>query len=149
MIAFRPVTFTLAVVAATSACDDDPLEPVPITEESILGTYVATQLDVTVAGSTMDLLDEGAEITITLADDGTTSGRLFVPEGNDDGSDLDASLDGTFVFDDDADEVSLNPGTENVLEGVTFTASREDGQIRLTGTRTFFGTRVDVTLAEQ
>jgi hypothetical protein len=32
---------------------------------------------------------------------------------------------------------------------VTFSASREDGQIRLTGTRTFFGTRVDVTLAEQ
>jgi hypothetical protein len=141
---------TATVCTAASGCDDDdPLAPAPITEESILGAYVATQLDVTVAGSTTDILEEGAEITVTLDDDGTTTGRLFVPEGNDDGSDMDVSLDGTFVFDDDADELSLNPGAENFLEGVVFTASRDDGSVQLTGTRTFFGTRVDVVLTQQ
>jgi hypothetical protein len=146
---FPRMVITVAVLAGSVACDDDSVGPAPITDESILGTYSATRLDVTVAGTTTDLLDEGAEVTIMLAEEGTTTGQLFIPEGNDDGSDLDESLDGMFEFDDDNDEVRFDLGADTFLEEVTFAASREGGRIRLTGSRTFFGTRVDLVLTKQ
>ena len=40
----------------------------------------------------------GSTVAITLATNGTTTGRLFVPGGADDGSDLDGDLAGTWTL---------------------------------------------------
>lgn len=54
-------------------------------------TFTTIQDDVTT-----DWLDRGATLAISIASDGTTAGRLFVPGGDEDGSDLDADLVGTW-----------------------------------------------------
>lgn len=73
-----------------SACDD------PLTVNEISGSYEASTFTLTQDGSTDDLLAQGG--TLTLNADGTTSGRLFVPDGNEDGSDFDADLAGTWTL---------------------------------------------------
>jgi hypothetical protein len=68
----------LAVTACGSSTDANPLA----------GTYVATTFQVTPTGETMiDVLAYGGTLGITIANDNSTSGTLFVP----------ASLAGTAI----------------------------------------------------
>ena len=50
------------------------------------GTYEASTFTLTSFTGTTGLLLAGATVDATLAPDGTTSGRLFVPGGEEDGS---------------------------------------------------------------
>jgi hypothetical protein len=59
-----------AVTACSSSTDANPLA----------GTYVATTFQVTPTGETMiDVLAYGGTLGITIANDNTTSGALFIP----------------------------------------------------------------------
>lgn len=65
------------------------------------GTYVAVSFTVTVDGVTDDVLQQGGSIELVLEQDGSTGGRLFVPEGDEGGSDFDADLAGTWTVNQD------------------------------------------------
>jgi hypothetical protein len=128
----------LAATAAVAACGDDPVYPP--TMRDIAGTYTATVFDITTATGTTDLLAGGASITLVLDLNGTTGGRLFVPGGNEDGSDLDADLTGTWSV--TSWEVTLAQSADTFLRDVTFTW--DDGT--LSGSESFGGASFDVVL---
>ena len=128
----------LAAAAALPAGCDDPVYPP--TMRDVAGTYTATNFEVTTATGTTDLLAAGAEITLVLNLNGTTAGRLFVPGGNDDGSDLDADLTGTWSV--ASWDVHLQHSADTFLRDITLTW--DDGT--LTASETFGGARIDVVL---
>lgn len=92
----RASRFAPAALVAVLACGgSDSFSP---TEETVAGTYEAASFTVTSGVGTTDLLAIGATVDATLAPDGTTSGRLFVPGGEEDGSDLDEDLTGRWTL---------------------------------------------------
>lgn len=142
------------LVVAVGACDDNddpPVGPDPIEESEVVGDYEPTLFDLTVDGITVDLLEEGAELTLTLAADGSTTGQLFIPEGGEEeGEDLDVALDGTWTFDEDAATVTLTTDETDVFpDAVTLEAVRADGGIRLDGEETIDEGTVEIQLTQQ
>jgi hypothetical protein len=107
MIARRASTFLPAVLFAVlllAGCDSNE------TDDEIAGVYETTRFDVTIDGSTIDVLDAGGFIEMTLREDGTASGRLFVPEELAEGEENDIPFGGnysvsgnTVTFDHEAD----------------------------------------------
>ncbi len=88
----RPFLSALFLIALFAACDS----PIALQQDPVVGSYVATTFTMNQGGSTIDWLARGASLHITLASDRTTTGRLFVPGAEKDGSDLDADLTGTW-----------------------------------------------------
>ncbi len=87
---------TLVFALGLLACgDDDGFTP---TEDSVAGTYTATTFIVTNTTPPTDLLALGMTLTLTLTSDGTTTGRLFMPGGGDNGVDLDEDLTGNWTL---------------------------------------------------
>lgn len=124
----------LVVITAITACDD------PLTANHLAGSYEASLFTVVEGSSTEDLLAQGASIDLTLNANGSTSGRLFVPGGNEDGSDLDTALDGKWTL--DGSQVFFDHPADTFIRDMIFTASAG----RLVGHATFDGVVLDVVL---
>lgn len=122
---FRSVLAATLIFALFSACED------PVSVDDLSGSYEASTFTLTQSGSTDDLLAQGASITLTLDADGSTSGRLFVPDGNEDGSDFDADLTGTWTR--TGSQVSFDHPADTFIRDMSFAV---DGS-RLTGEATF------------
>jgi hypothetical protein len=129
----------LTLSVAFVGCGDDPFEP---TVENVAGSYEATTLTLTTAEGTVDLLDAGASAEVTLETDGTTSGRLFVPEGGEGGEDLDEDLEGTWEL--DGDIVTFDQTADTFIRDAEFTAEEN----RLSGEETFTGATIEVVLTK-
>ncbi len=127
----------LAALGCAGCGDGEPFTP---SVEAIAGSYHATTLTVTSNEVTVDLLDLGAELTLTLAADGTVTGRLFVPDGAEDGGDLDVALSGTWSL--SGATVRFTMPEDTFVRDVAFTAGRD----RLTADETFDNDRVRLTL---
>lgn len=128
------------VVAAVSlACGDDPFVP---SLENIAGSYTATTFTTTSGGVTTDQLAAGASFTITLASNGATTGRLFVPGGGQGGGDLDADMTGTWTL--VGSTVEFAQTADTFVRDMPFTASVN----RLQGQEMFSNTTIRVTLAK-
>ena len=130
----RPAALALSAVAAlmTVACEQ-PGEPVVPTMAAVAGEYDANEsfgalsFTTTAEGETINWLEAGASFSLTLNADGTVSGRLFIPGGDENGADMDADMAGTWTllgntvtFEQDADTfVRDMPFTyiDGVLEG--------------------------------
>lgn len=110
------------------------------TEESVAGTYEASAFTLTGFTGTTDLLLAGATVDVTLAPDGTTSGRLFVPGADEDGSDLDEDLGGTWTL--AGNTVTFDLSADTFVDEVDFIA----GDHTLTGEGTFDGASVSLQL---
>jgi hypothetical protein len=122
-------TVALSLVLAVASCgDDNSFSP---TVENVAGTYSATAFTLTSSAGTVDLLILGSEVVVTLAADGTTTGRLFVPGGDEGGGDLDADLTGTWAL--SGSTVTFNQTADTFIRDAGFTADRN----RLTGESTF------------
>jgi hypothetical protein len=134
------------IVLTFGACGDDPVSPKEITRADITRSFAATTFTATSGGATVDLLSIGATLDITLREDGTTTGRLFAPGADEDGNDLDLSLDGTFEFVDSTDRVTFAHPADTFVRDVTFTASWAGGVVQLAAEDTFGGTTVRVVL---
>lgn len=130
--------FLILVLVAAAGCDDDPTYPPTMAD--IAGTYTATRLEVTSGGSTMDMLAAGTELEITLLLNGTTEGRLFIPEGEDDGSDVEADLAGAWSV--ASWEVTFSHPADTFVRDMAFTW--DDGTLR--GDEMLGGERVVVVL---
>jgi hypothetical protein len=125
---------------ATAACgDDDSFSP---TVETVAGSYTATTFTLSSVVGEINLLGGGATVTIDLATDGSTTGRLFVPDANDDGSDLDADLAGTWNLTDST--VTFEQSADTFIPDVDFIASAN----RLTGEGTFSGGTLRLVLTK-
>jgi hypothetical protein len=130
----------LGVAVALGACGgEDSFSP---TVETVAGSYSARSFTLTSSVGTTDLLALGSTVAITLAPDGTTSGRLFVPGGAEDGSDLDLDLVGTWTL--TGNSVTFNQAADSFIRDVEFTADRN----RLTGEGTFTGTTIGLVLSK-
>ena len=129
----------LALAAMLAGCsdDDDVFSP---TVENVSGTYSAETFTVTTGAGTVDLLAQGAEVTVELAADGTTTGHLLVPDGGEDGGDLEADLSGTWTLTDST--VTFSQDADTFIRDVEFTASEN----RLTGEGAFGGATIRLVL---
>lgn len=81
--------------ALLAACSD----PAAPTIQDVAGSYQATVFTTRDTSGITDWLARGSSFFLTLDTAGTTTGRLFVPGGTDDGTDLDADLTGTWALD--------------------------------------------------
>ena len=116
----RAFRFAPAALVFLLACGgSDSFTP---TEETVAGTYQASTFTLTSFTGTIDLLLAGATVDATLAPDGTTSGRLFVPGGEEDGSDLDEDLTGTWTL--SGQTVTFNQTADTFIGEAAFTAGR-------------------------
>src|SRR5690606_24803767 len=119
-VTLRTLATVVTLVATLGACDNDSVGPEDsaadlIALEEVIGSYSAVTMTTTSAGATTDQLAQGATLELTLGADGATAGRLFVPDGSEDGGDLDADLAGTFSFDENTDEVSFEQSADTFV----------------------------------
>jgi hypothetical protein len=115
-----------------------------LTRPDIIQSYVADLLLVTEGGVTTDQLDLGSSLTLELHQDGTATGRLYVPEVE--GEEFDVDLPGTFLFDDAADRVTFQQDADTFVRDMAFTAKWVDEEVNLEGQETFTGGTVRVVL---
>lgn len=131
------IPLTLALVLGS--CGGDSFSP---TVETVAGSYTASSFTLSSSVGTTDLLALGSTVDLTLAVDGTTSGRLFVPGGAEDGSDLDVDLVGTWTL--SGSTVTFDQTGDTFIPDVQFTAGRN----RLSGEGTFSGTIIRLVLGK-
>lgn len=131
----------IAATAAFGACDDgeDPTT-VEVDMAAVAGSYTLVALSSTETTGVTDWVDAGATVTLNLQANGTTTGRLFIPGAEDDGSDLDLDLTGTWSLDDG--EVELDHDADTFLRDMDLVYV--DGV--LTGEETFGGETVRIVL---
>jgi hypothetical protein len=135
----RQSLLALAVIAM--ACgDDDSFSP---TVETVAGSYTATTFTLSSAVGSINLLAGGATVMLDLASDMSTTGRLFLPDGNLDGSDLDEDLAGTWSLIDST--VTFDQTAATFIPDVDFIASSN----RLTGEGTFTGGTIRLVLTKE
>jgi len=120
-----PLVGRLTLWLSLVGCGDDGFSP---TVDSVAGTYHATTFTFDGGSGATDLLAAGASVTVTLAPDGTTSGRMFVPGVGEGGGDLDADLAGTWTL--SGTTVTFEQDADTFIRDIPFTAapSRLRGQ---------------------
>ncbi len=127
----------LGLAVALAACDS-PTEP--RTVASVSGSYRATTFTLVQEGSTVDLLQQGAELDLRLDPNGTTAGRIVVPNGDEDGGDFDADLTGQWTL--KGDTVRFQHAADTFVRDMPFLVRGS----RLEGDETFGGARIRVVL---
>jgi hypothetical protein len=120
----------LILAGALAACGDDD-EGFNPTMDDVAGSYTATTFTLTSGSTNLDLLAVGATVTATLDADGTTSGRLVVPDIG--SGEIDEDLAGTWTL--SGTTVTFTPSTSTLLSDVDFAA----GPNILTGEGTYLG----------
>lgn len=125
----------LAAMLLTAGCGDQGQGPDPqvalvagtYSAEGSFGAVVFTtrRADGT---DTTDWLAEGASIRLNLHEDMTTSGRLYIPGGDEDGSDMDEDLTGTWTL--QGNRVSLDHEADTFLRDMDlfFDGERLEGE---------------------
>ena len=140
----RSVIRRVALVALTfsaAACgDDDSFSP---TEETVAGSYTATTFTLSSVVGEINLLAGGATVTLELASDGTTTGRLFVPDAATGGGDLEEDLTGTWRLTDST--VTFDQSAATFIPQIDFVASEN----RLTGEGRFSGGTLRLVLTKE
>jgi hypothetical protein len=129
-----------ALASVLLACGGESFTP---SEETVAGSYSATTFTITSTTPPTDALALGLTLTLTLASDGTTTGRLLLPGGGDNGVDLDEDLTGTWTL--NGRLVRFSQGADTFIRDAVFTAGPNtlstqgtfgDTSLRLVLTRT-------------
>jgi hypothetical protein len=115
---------SLALTIALTACGDD-FSP---TVENVAGSYSASTFTYRTDAGTTDLLAAGAVVSIDLAEDGTTTGEIFVEDGGEGGGDLEADLAGTWTL--EGSTVTFDQAADTFIRDLEFTADEDvlDGE---------------------
>jgi len=139
VLSMRPIRSILAVAVAalSAACTHDSFSP---TINSVAGEYHLQSLTTFDSGGPRDWVAMGATLTLSLAPDGTTTGRLFMPGAGLGGSAVDVSMEGiwTLAF----ATVEFEPSYDTLLRDVTFVASAN----RLVGDHAYSNSGVSVRI---
>jgi hypothetical protein len=128
---------TILLLGATSACGSDDATGPDMSE--VAATYTATTFTVNVLGTEHDMLEAGASIVLTLSEDGTCSGHLFVP-ATDLSDEVDADLAGTWTL--SGNTVTVSQSADTFLRDIDL----EVDSPRLIGNGTFDGAMIHVEL---
>lgn len=146
----RSLLFLALVLAIPSlwACTEDATGPDPIAaavvgEWHLGGEFGAFSLTTIIDGEVTDWLSLGARVELDLHEDGTTSGSLFIPGGDEDGGDFDADLSGT--WDVRAGLVHFEHDADTFIRDMPFSLQGNT----LHGDETFSGDRVILTLVRR
>ena len=129
---------TIAAAALCAGCADDPIVP----EAGVPGDYHATRFALSMSGVPVNLLAVGASLSLVLADDHTTSGRLVVPAAVAGGTAIDESLAGSWRQSNDT--VFFAGPADAFITDVPFLVRGAS----LTADQTVSGTRLQVTLSK-
>jgi hypothetical protein len=116
----RPIRsmLALAVAALPAACTHDAFTP---NISSVVGDYHLQSLTTTDLGGPRDWVALGATLTLSLAPNGTTKGRLFMPGGGLGGADVDVDMSGTWTL--AVATVEFYPSFDTLLRDVSFISS--------------------------
>lgn len=137
---YRAWSWLVALVMMLPACGgSDSFTP---TEESVAGSYRAGAFTVNSGLGATDLLAAGATVDVALDPEGTTSGRLFIPGGAGDGSDVDVDLTGTWTL--SGTTVTFVQDADTFIRDLDFAAGRNT----LTGEDTLGGAAVFLQLVK-
>ena len=112
------IPYLLLVAVALGAACGDSTGNGTLTLDDVAGAYHATRFEREEGGIVTDELALGASIDLTLAANGSTTGTLFVPMGNSDGTDFQADLTGTWTLNGQA--VTLSHPSATFLVDVVF-----------------------------
>lgn len=141
------IAATLLVLLPLGACENGPAGPDDrLTIAHVAGayragdSYGAWELTTTDDQQTTDWLEAGASVELSLASDGRTAGRIFVPGAEEDGSDWEADLAGTWSL--TGNTVRFQHPADTFIRDMPF----EVVGSTLVGDRTFGGTRVRMVL---
>jgi len=130
---------SLLTVAAVVGCSD-AFKP---TTENVLGAYRVQTFQTTDTSGTIDWVQRGGTLTITLGPFGTTTGHLFLPGAAAGGGDVDQLLIGDWTLAGNTITFSM-PAIDTFVRDMPWTVTEN----RLSGDHTFGGTRVRVVLTK-
>ena len=138
----RTVTrLMLVATLITGGCNDVTFGG--LSEDDLAGRYEASAILIIEGGTSTNIVEQGATIDILLNANGSTTGTMFIPGGNDDGSNLTASLAGSWDY--NGSMVTFSHSADTFLRDMDFTPLSN----RLVGDATFSGTRIIVTLVRR
>lgn len=132
----------LALALSPAACGGDEGGSFSPSVDNVAGSYSALSFTITSGAGTTDLRAIGATVSVALEVNGTTTGRLFVPGGGENGADLDADLTGTWTL--TGNTVTFHQAGGSFLDGATFTAT----QNRLSSEGVFQGSTISLVLGK-
>ena len=116
-----------------------------LSEDGPVGSYTAIILVMTQNSVPTNVLAGGGSFTMTLAPDGTTSGRLHII-GSTAYPAVDADMAGTWTR--NGDEIDFNQASNTFVNQMTFRIEQiSDTVWSLVGDQVVNGTRINVTLA--
>lgn len=147
----RTASLALTALAGLLAagCGEDPLEAGSPSMAVVAGEYDATDtfgaltFTTTADGETIDWVAAGASLTLILDADGAVAGRLFIPGGEEDGSDMDADMAGTWTL--TGTTVRFQQEADTFVRDMAFTFT----DTVLSAEQTFNEVRVRVVLIKQ
>lgn len=113
------LTAGVLTVAALVACSDS-FSP---TTENVAGAYRLLRLVAINGGHVTDWGRRGATFTITLAPNGTTTGRLFIPGADESGADFDVDMAGTWSL--SGDTVRFTQTADSFVRDMIFIAHED------------------------
>jgi len=138
-MALSAATILLSIVAA---CGSD--KPTGLDMGDVGGSYEATVLTVTQAGTAQDFIAAGATIQLVLDEDGTTSGHLFIPASDlSHGEAVDADMAGSWTL--DGTTVHITQSADTFIRDLPLTVDGND----LTGDATFDDVQVHLVMSRQ
>ena len=131
--------FLAVAVLATAACSD-AFTP---TADNMLGDYTARTVTTSDTLGSVEWIQRGAALTISLGPSGTMTGHLFLPAAATGSGDLDTPLIGNWTL--TGSTISFDmPTIDTFVRDTPWTAGKD----RLSADQTFSGTRIRVVLTK-
>jgi hypothetical protein len=130
---------SLLAVTAVVGCSD-AFKP---TTENVLGDYSVQTFETTDTAGTVNWIQRGATMTITLGPFGVMTGHLFLPGAPEGGGDLDTILIGDWTLTGHTITFDM-PAIDTFVRDMPWTVTEK----RLAGDHTFGVTRIRVVLAK-
>lgn len=127
------------VVLAAAACGSDTTEP----QKALVGSYTASQWVTTGGGGQTNQLLAGSTLTLTLANDGSTSGRLHLAASGGSPA-LDADMAGTWS--ESNNKVRISQSANTFVRNLTFDVVPNGSKWSLTADQVVSDTRIQITL---
>ena len=130
----------LAVTAAVAVACSDAFKP---TTENVLGDYNLRTFETTETSGTIDWVQRGGTMTISLGPFGVTTGHMFMPGAAEGGGDFDQLLIGDWTLTGNTITFDM-PAVDTFVRDMPWTVTEN----KLSGDHTFSGTRIRVVLTK-
>ena len=130
----------LAVTAAAAVACSDAFKP---TTENVLGDYNLRTFETTETSGTIDWVQRGGTMTLSLGPFGVTTGHMFMPGAAEGGGDFDQLLIGDWTLTGNTITFDM-PAVDTFVRDMPWTVTEN----KLSGDHTFSGTRIRVVLTK-